>query len=236
MQDVCLKFEVPLIRGTLIKRYKRFLADVMLEDGTEVTVHVPNSGSMLGLSTPGIPVALSISPNLKRKLKHTLEMVKIEDTWVGVNTQHPNAIVEMAFQHKIPEFSAYATCKREVKYDENSRIDLLLRAENHPDFYVEVKNVTLKIGDKAAFPDAVTARGTKHLQALTRMIHQGHSAALFYLVQRDDCTSFQIAKDIDPTYFDAFNVAIGHGLKIICYSCHVTPECIKLNKILKYEP
>ncbi len=237
MQDIYHTFDKPLTHGTLIKRYKRFLSDVRLDNGQVITAHVPNSGSMIGLNDPGLHVALSVSSKPRRKLPYTLEMVNVDNTWIGINTQLSNVLVAKAFECGLPEFVSYAGYAREVKYDENSRIDLLLTNPAQQRMYVEVKNVTLKQDNKALFPDAVTIRGTKHLNALIRMREQGHAAALFYLVQRNDCGAFKIADAIDPTYAETFEYAYKKkGVTIICYSCIVTPACIKISKPLKYEP
>ncbi len=226
-----MEFPTPLISGTLIKRYKRFLSDITLENGDVVTAHCANSGSMMGLKEPGYKVWLSTSDNPKRKLKFSWELVDTGSALVGVNTSHPNKIVSEAISNgEIAELAGYDILRNEVKYGENSRIDILLQSEGKADCYVEVKNVTLSREDGLAeFPDAVTARGTKHLKELANMVEQGHRATMFYLVQRTDCVRFSLASDIDPAYSKAFKEAVAAGVEIICYDCHITPERIGIN-------
>lgn len=221
----------PLIKGTLVQRYKRFLADVELESGETITAHVANSGSMMGMKEPGSTVWLSISDNPKRKLKHSWELMEIGDGFVGVNTSRPNHIVEEAISGgQIPELTGYPTLRREVKYGKNSRIDLLLEAEDKPPCYVEVKNVTLsREAGLAEFPDAVTARGTKHLHELMDQVQAGSRAVMFYLVQRQDCERFSVAADIDPKYGEALREALARGVEMFCYDCHITVEKITVN-------
>lgn len=220
-----MKFEDRLIPGTLIKRYKRFLADVTLENGEVVTAHCANSGSMMNCKDEGAPVWLSPSNNPKRKLKYTWEIVQIDGNNVGINTGHPNKLVEEAIlAGQIAELTGYSKLRREVKYGQNSRIDILLEDDSKPKCYVEVKNVTLRRGESADFPDAVTARGAKHLRELGDMVEEGHRAVMFYLVQRGDCQQMDIARDIDPTYDAELKEAMKRGVEIVCYQCNVTPE------------
>jgi sugar fermentation stimulation protein A len=226
-----MKFPDPLIPGTLIKRYKRFLSDIRLADGAVVTAHCANSGSMMGLTEPGSAVWLSPARNPDRKLKYTWELASGADGGlVGINTSLPNGIVADAVTDgKIAELSGYADLRREVKYGKNSRIDLLLDGPDRPKCYVEVKNVTLKRGNGAAggvaeFPDAVTARGAKHLVELSDMVSEGHRAVMVYLVQRQDCAIFDVAADIDPAYAEALAGARKRGVETLCYSCKVSPE------------
>tara|TARA_R100000005_G_scaffold96642_1_gene85443 strand:- start:1041 stop:1769 length:729 start_codon:yes stop_codon:yes gene_type:complete len=225
-----MEFPTPLEKGTLIKRYKRFLADVEMADGRTLTAHVANSGSMMGLKEPGMTVWLSRSDNTKRKLPYSWELVEIEDAFVGINTSHPNGIVAEAIAAgDVPELAGYDSLRREVKYGENSRIDILLSGDNRPDCYVEVKNVTLaRTAAEAEFPDAVTVRGTKHLRELASMVENGQRAAMFYLIQRTDCRSFRLAADIDPDYEAAFATARAAGVEILCYDCHITTNGISL--------
>jgi sugar fermentation stimulation protein A len=228
-----MKFETELIKGTLIKRYKRFLADVTLENGEVVTAHCANSGSMLSVKDEGATVWLSPSNNPKRKLKYTWEIIEVEGCNVGINTGHPNKIVEEAIlAGQIKELTGYAKLRREVKYGQNSRIDVLLEDDDKPKCYVEVKNVTLKRGQNADFPDAVTARGAKHLRELGDMVEEGHRAVMFYLVQRSDCAIMDIARDIDPTYDDELKAAIKRGVEVICYQCDVGLDEIKVTSAL----
>jgi len=228
-----MKFESPLIPGKLIKRYKRFLTDVELADGTVVTAHCANSGSMLSVNEPGADVWLSPANNPKRKLQYTWELIKVSGAMVGINTQHPNRIVdETIAAGQIAELTGYETQKREVKYGKNSRIDVLLSAEGKPDCYVEVKNTTMRRdlspGAPAEFPDAVTARGAKHLVELGDMVDEGHRAVMFYLIQRDDADAFTVAADIDPTYAKGLDEAMKRGVEVIAYHCRVSPQEIEI--------
>lgn len=233
-----MKFETPLIRGTLVKRYKRFMADVELDDGSVVTAHCANSGSMLSVNEPGSEVWISPATNPDRKLRFTWEMIRIGNAMVGVNTGHPNKLVPEAIVNgTIRELSGYASLRREVKYGQNSRIDILLEDDSRPDCYVEVKNVTMRRdlsdGAPADFPDSVTARGTKHLAELSDMIAAGYRAVMMYLVQRDDAPGFAIAADIDPDYADALKAAVCAGVEILCYDCKLSTEDIRVNRPLK---
>lgn len=226
-----LNFPTPLLSGTLIKRYKRFLADIELSDGTLVTAHCPNSGSMLGLTTPGTPVWISKASNPERKLGYTWEMAEIEDTIVGMNTSHPNALAEEAIKYRlIPSLNGYTSLKREVKYGANSRIDILLTKEDTPPCYVEVKNVHLKRGAQAFFPDSVTERGRKHLQELSTVVHEGGRAVMLYIIQRNDCESFSLASDIDPKYAAAALQAKEGGVEFMAYSCNISPQAIQISR------
>ena len=224
-----MKFDQPLVKATLLKRYKRFLADVRLEDGTELTAHCANPGSMMGLKEPGSVVWLSPNTNPKAKLPYRWEMVEVDGRLVGINTSRPNRIVEEAIAvGRVPELAGYETLRREVKYGQNSRIDLLLAGPGL--CYVEIKNVTLRRNGFAEFPDAPTARGTKHLRELSDMAAEGHRAVMLYLVQRMDCQSFRLARDIDPEYGEAFDTAKAAGVEALVYSCHLTPQEIYLDK------
>ena len=188
-------FPDPLVPGRLVRRYKRFLADIELDDGAVVTAHCANPGSMLGLHEPGSRVWLSPARNPARKLKFTWELVQADGTLVGINTAHPNALAAEAIAAgTVAELGGYADPRREVKYGRNSRIDLLLSSDHRPDCYMEIKNVhLLRREGLAEFPDSVTARGAKHLEELSAMVAAGHRAVMFYLVQRDDCERFAIA-------------------------------------------
>jgi len=219
----------PLIPGRLVRRYKRFLADIALDDGGEVTVHCPNPGRMIGLDAPGSRVWLSRSANAKRKLPLTLELVEADGSLVGINTMHPNRLVEEALHAgKIAELSGYEVIRREVGYDQRSRIDLLLTKPGRPDCYVEVKNVHLKLRSMAAFPDTVTARGARHLEALRRQVERGARAVLVYVVQRTDCAAFAVAEDIDPVYARAFRAALAGGVESLCRACTINLDQIEL--------
>jgi sugar fermentation stimulation protein A len=232
-----MKFVDPLISGRLLRRYKRFLSDIELEDGEQVTAHCPNPGSMMGLAEPGMAVWLSPSRNPARKLAFTWELVDAGPSVVGINTGWANAVVAEAWQDgRIPELSGYQDLRREVRYGKNSRIDLLLEAPDREACYVEIKCVTLRrdgaqvTSPRAEFPDAVTTRGTKHLGELARVAEGGGRAVMFYLVQRGDCRSVAIASDIDPDYARAFDDARARGVEVFCYDCDVGPEAIELRE------
>jgi len=225
-------FEHELFHGTLIKRYKRFLADVKLDTGEIVTAHCANSGSMLTLKDEGFEVWLSPAANPKAKLDYKWEIVKTNDTMVGINTSLPNKLVEDAIlDGTICEVSGYENLRREMKYGKNSRIDIYLsnHKDGKPDCYVEVKSVTLSretgLGE---FPDSVTSRGTKHLNELKDMVAEGHRSVMLYLAQRNDINTFKVASDIDPAYADALKVAKENGVEAYCYICEITPKGIKV--------
>ena len=218
-----------LVKGRLIKRYKRFLADVVLENGDEVTAHCPNPGRMLGLDHPGETVWLSRAKNTKRKLPLTLELVEADGGLVGINTMHPNRLVEEAIRaDRVPDLIGYQRMRREVAYDEGCRIDLLLESDDRPPCFVEVKNVHLKREREAEFPDCVTARGAKHLGALKRQVASGARAIIAYVVQRSDCSAFSLADDIDPAYAIAFEEALKGGVEALCHDCSITHDEILL--------
>jgi len=235
-----MRFSQPLVRGRLLRRYKRFLADIELDGGEIVTAHCANPGSMLGLKDPGISAWLSKSDNPKRKLAWSLEVVEVDagrgPTLVGINTGHPNRLVEDAITAgAIAELTGYETLRREVKYGKNSRIDLLLSNDGTPDCYVEVKNVHLvREPGLAEFPDSVTARGAKHLDELSDMVKQGARAAMFYLVQRGDTERVMIARDIDPAYGEALDRAQKAGVEVVAYGCEVTAEGIEVTGALPF--
>tara|TARA_R110001583_G_scaffold195458_1_gene373889 strand:- start:61633 stop:62349 length:717 start_codon:yes stop_codon:yes gene_type:complete len=231
----------PLLRGRLIQRYKRFLADIELENGDIITAHCANPGAMTGLKDAGMPVWVSISDNPKRKLKHSWELCQVGDAMVGINTSHPNAVVAEAIESgKIPELAGYQTLKREVKYGQNSRIDILLSDPDKGLCYVEIKNVHLKrdnaIPGLAEFPDAVTKRGAKHLDEMADMVAQGHRAVMFYLIQRTDCATFTLATDIDPHYAARFKAATAHGVEAIAYDCAIDPSAVTVRNKLPVLP
>ncbi|MDO6726891.1 DNA/RNA nuclease SfsA [Cognatishimia sp. 1_MG-2023] len=228
-----MKFAQPLIPATLLRRYKRFLADARLEDGTEITAHCANPGSMLGLKDEGMRIWLEPNDDPKKKLKYGWRLVDHENGhFTGVDTSVPNrALRQSLLAREISELADYETIRPEVKYGQNSRIDFLLTHPGKPDFYVEVKCVTLlREAGKGEFPDSVTARGTKHLNELTEMIAQGHRAMLFYLVQRTDVEFVTLAEDIDPTYAAAFDRAQSAGVEVLAYDCEITPDAIVLGK------
>lgn len=229
-----MRFPRPLIRATLLRRYKRFLADVVLPDGGEAIAHCANPGSMLGLQQPGSEVWLLPTADPKRKLAWSWELIRVEDALVGINTMHPNRLAAEAIAGgRIPELAGYTSQRREVAYGKASRIDLLLERPGDPICYVEVKNVHLRRGDAAEFPDSVTARGAKHLAELAAMVRAGHRAALLYVVQRADCRRFAVAADIDPAYARAFQGALAAGVEVLCYYCSVNPEAIEIEAPLE---
>lgn len=233
-----MQFAGPLKTGRLVKRYKRFLADIVLdEDGSEITAHCANPGSMLGLKEPGSRVWVSVSDNPKRKLKYSFEIIEADGALVGINTAYPNKLVEDALQAGwIPELSGFETLRREVKYGKNSRIDILLEGGGHETTYVEVKNVHLmREQGLAEFPDSVTARGAKHLDELSDMVREGHRAVMVFLVQRPDCDRLNLAADIDPNYAKAFDAARQAGVETYAIGCDVTPEEIIVNRAVQIE-
>lgn len=235
-----MKFTPPLIRGRLIKRYKRFLADVSLDTGELVTATCPNTGSMMGLAVPGAVVWLSVSASPTRKYPHTWELVEADlgqgPALVGINTSHPNRLVSEAIAAgEIPELAGYATLRREVKYGLASRIDILLEDPQKGLAYVEIKNVHLsRQAGLAEFPDSVTERGVKHLIELSSMVSAGHRAVMLYLIQRADADQFALAPDIDPRYAEAFADARAAGVEAIAYACHLTPEEITLARAVPF--
>ncbi len=232
-----MEFPDPLIRGRLIKRYKRFLTDVELDDGTVVVAHCANSGSMESVKEPGSEVWLSPARNPDRKLKFTWELVRVGETLVGINTALPNYIVSEAIEDgKVSELIGYASLRREVKYGKNSRIDILLEDVSKPMCYVEVKNTTMRrdlVAGPVEFPDAVTSRGAKHLVELADMVKEGHRSVMFYLVQREDADSFTVADDIDPTYAKGLETAMKAGVEVVCYGCRLTPQSIEVTHPIK---
>ena len=221
-------FPSRLIRGTLVQRYKRFLADVRLADGTVVTVHCTNTGSMLGCMTPGSAVLISRSANLNRKLAYTWEMIRINRAWVGINTMHPNRLVaEAVASGMIPELRGYQTVRREVKVSAHSRLDLCLEGHNGSCF-VEIKNVTVSFDGVAAFPDAVSERATKHLKELIRLKRRGHRAVIVFVIQRGDCDHFRPADEIDSEYGRWLRRAAKAGVEVLPYVAKVTARNILL--------
>ena len=231
-----MRFPGALIRGKLVKRYKRFLADVTLDNGKTVTVTCPNTGSMKGLCDPGMMVWLSTNDNPKRKYRHTWELVEAgfgkDPVFVGINTGHPNRLVQEAIEAaRIGSLRGYAALKREQKYGQNSRIDILLDDDRKGRAYVEIKNVHLMRKQGCAeFPDSVTERGAKHLRELADMVDEGHRAVMVYLVQREDATRFSLAEDIDPAYRQAFDEAMDRGVEAMAYRCQITLSEIVLTK------
>lgn len=215
-----------LVHGKLIRRYNRFLADVEMDDGRVETIHCPNSGSMKSCNEPGAEVYCVPVSDPKRKTKFTWEMIRIGDGWVGINTSRPN---ELAFEWLstgvVPGFEMYSVFRREVKW-EDSRFDVMAENE-HERCFIEVKNVTLKEGDYALFPDAVTSRGKKHLDTLVRAKDQGIRAVMLFMVQRTDVSRFAAAREIDPGYAEALDTARNSGVEVLVVQARVTPEGIE---------
>lgn len=252
-----MDFPQPLTRARLLRRYKRFFADVELEDGTELTAHCPNPGAMLGLNTPGLPAWLSRSDDPKRKLAHTLELVEADGGLVGINTMHPNRIVAEALAaNAIPELAGYDTHRREVRYGTNSRVDFLLTAEgrapcwlevkNDPSYlrrelkpdhklWLEVKNVHLtRTKGLAEFPDCVAARSLKHLRELTAMVEQGDRAVALFIVQRTDCEAFSACHELDPAFARGLDEAAEAGVEVLIYACDLSVEAVRISRRLAW--
>ena len=230
-----MKFKDKLLQGSLIKRYKRFFVDIKYKNKIIIS-HCPNSGSMMGLLNKDNKVWFSKSQNPKRKLKYTLEAVEIDKKLVGINTLLSNKIVlEALNQKKIKILTKYNIIKSEVKFSEKTRFDFLV-SNNKEKCFIEVKNVTLsRKKGIAEFPDAVTIRGTKHLKELVLAKKKGYESYILYLIQRNDCEYFEIAKDIDEEYKVAFGDALKNGVKILCYNCKLNNKEIKLNNLIKYD-
>jgi sugar fermentation stimulation protein A len=231
-----MNIKQPLISGTFIKREKRFLADIILQDGKHITAHCPNSGSMKSCLQAGWEVRLSYHDSKKRKLAYTLEMVHNGQCWIGVNTLVPNRLAEEAIKAgKIKELTGYDEIRREQRYGKNSRIDLLLSKEDRI-CYVEIKNVTLLEADgKYYFPDSVTERGKKHLVELHSMVQCGHRAVSLFIVQRNDGNIFKPAEHIDPAYAYALREAHRQGVEILVYRAEVKPEKIELVESIPWQ-
>lgn len=226
-----MQFPKSLIHGKLIKRYKRFLADVELDSGELVVAHCTNSGSMKTCIENGADVYLTYVDDPKRKTKYTWEMIHINGDWVGINTGIPNLLVYEAIRdQKIEGLRSYTEVRRELKF-EDSRFDVFAKNEQESCF-IEVKNVSMKVGDHARFPDSVTTRGKKHLETLMRVKAEGMRAVMFYVIQRSDVSIFGPAWDIDPNYAEALKKAVDSGVEVFAYQAKVTPEGIDLVKQL----
>jgi sugar fermentation stimulation protein A len=226
-----MHFPQPLIHGMLIQRYKRFLADIKLDNGDVVVAHCTNSGTMKSCLETGAEVYVSPVTDPNRKTKFTWEMILINGKWVGINTAWPNLLAFEAIKNnKIPKLSGYTLVKREVTFGD-SRFDVYCE-NTHEKCFVEVKNVTLKEGDFALFPDAVTSRGTKHLQTLIEAKNQGYRAVMLYIVQRTDVSKFGPASSIDPQYADALQTAVENGVEVMVMQALVSPQSILLTKDL----
>ena len=233
----------PLIQGRLIKRYKRFLADIELNTGEIITAHCPNTGPMTGVAVVDSVVQVSKSDNPKRKLPYTWEMIRLNGAWVGTNTAIPNRVIKLALQQKLlPELAAsYSQVRSEVPYgkDKKSRIDFLLTGDDTQlDIYVEVKSVTLSRGSLALFPDTVTTRGQKHLQELADLV-PNTKAVMLYFINRADCDRFAPSDTCDPKYGELLREAVVKGVKVLPYRFEITPQgisCLGLADFLPYEP
>ncbi|MFT6663135.1 DNA/RNA nuclease SfsA [Maricaulis maris] len=232
-----MKFPTDLIEGRLVKRYKRFFADVELADGEVVTAHCANTGAMTGIKTPGLPVWLSRSDNPKRKLKYTWELVEAEGTLIGALPNLANSLAEEAVNAGvISELTGYDSLRREVKYGENSRIDLLLEGNDRPPCWVEVKNVHWQRGPGIAeFPDGVTSRGAKHLVELANQVQAGERAVQLFIVQRSDCDVLRPAEDIDPVYARTLRDSAAAGVEVLAYACEVSPTAVTIHRPMRVE-
>ena len=232
-----MDFPQPLQRGVLIQRYKRFLADIALDDGAAITAHCPNPGAMLGLNMPGLPCWVSNSDNPKRKLPHTLELVQVDGGLVGINTMQPNRLVAEALAAgAIPELTGYAA-RPEVKYGAASRVDFLLTAPGRADCYLEIKNCHLsRGGGLAEFPDCVAARSLRHLAELSREVAAGNRAVMLFVIQRMDCDRFDAAADLDPAYARGLIAAAAAGVEVLCYDCDIEVNSVRLARSVPWRP
>jgi len=232
-----MEFATPLIPARLIRRYKRFLADVTLPEGREVVVHCPNPGSMMGLADTGMKIWLEPNDDPKKKLKYGWRLVDHENGhFTGIDTSVPNKALKAALtDHAVEGLPPYDLVRPEVKYAENSRIDFLLSGQG-ADTYVEVKSVTLmRETGLAEFPDCVTARGAKHLGALSQMVAQGHRAVMLYLVQRTDCAALSLSADIDPAYAQAFDQAREAGVEVLVFDCAIDPGGVTIRRAIPFQ-
>jgi sugar fermentation stimulation protein A len=231
-----MKFPQPLVRGALVSRYKRFFADVTLDDGRAVTAHCPNPGAMLGLNSPGMAVWLSPAAGPKRTLAWTLELVEADGALVGVNTFHPNTLAAEALAAgAIGELAGYATHRREVRAGAASRIDFLLEGEGRAPCWVEVKNCHLRrAGPLAEFPDCVAARSARHLVELAAQAALGCRAVQLFVIQRTDCEAFAACADLDPAYASGLERAAKAGVEVLCYACDISPSEIRIARRLPW--
>ena len=230
-----MKFKDTLLQGTLIKRYKRFFVDIKYQNNT-IIAHCPNSGSMMGLIKTGNKVWFSQSNDPKRKLKYTLQIIEVNKKKVGINTHLTNKIIlESLIDKKIKSLVNFTNIKPEVKFSDKTRFDFLI-SNDVDKCFLEVKNVTLvRENSVAEFPDAITSRGTKHLNELINAKKKGYKSYMLYLIQREDCKSFKIAKDIDEEYKTTYEKALKNGVKILCYDCKLSNEEIKINNQIDHE-
>jgi sugar fermentation stimulation protein A len=234
-----MEFARPLVRGRLLRRYSRFLADVMLDDGRAVTAHCPNPGAMLGLADPGLAVWLEPNDDPKRRLRYGWRLVELpEGGWAGIDTAVPNRVAGAALRAgRVPALAGYETIRAEVPYGRSSRVDFLATGPGLPPAYVEVKNVHLRReGDWAEFPDCVTARGAKHLRELGDRVAEGARAVMLYVVQRDDCARMRLAADIDPAYAAAFRAAAEAGVEAVAHATAISPRGVTLGPEIRFAP
>ena len=231
-----MQFPQPLARGVLVQRYKRFLADVVLETGEAITAHCPNPGAMLGLNRPGMPVWVSRSDNAKRKLAHTLELVEADGGLVGINTMLPNRLTAEALAGGvIGELTGYPAVRAEVKYGAASRVDFLLTAPDRPACWLEVKNVHLsRTPGLAEFPDCVAARSTRHLKELEAMVAAGDRAVALFVVQRTVCEAFTACRELDPIFARGLDHAAAAGVEVLCYDCNISTEEVRVRDRLPW--
>jgi sugar fermentation stimulation protein A len=237
-----MDFPSPLIRGHLLRRYKRFLADILLDDGTEITAHCPNPGAMIGLNLPGLTCWLSKSPDPKRKLPYTWELVEVPNeisggtVIAGLNTLHPNRLVAEALAlDLVPELTGYASVRREVNYGANSRVDFLLESPDRPPCWLEIKNCHLsRTPGLAEFPDCVAARSSKHLRELAAMVEEGHRAVALFVVQRTDCETFSACAELDPVFARTLDEVAARGVEVLVYACDMGETAIRIARRLEW--
>lgn len=237
-----MDFPQPLERGVLVSRYKRFFADVVMDDGREITAHCPNPGAMLGLNMPGLTCWLSKSPDPKRKLPYTWELVEVPNeisggfVTCGINTMHPNRLVAEALAAgAIPELAGYASVRREVNYGTNSRVDFLLEDPGRPRCWLEVKNCHLsRGGGLAEFPDCVAARSARHLRELEAMVAEGDRAVALFVVQRTDCDAFSACHELDPAFARGLEQAADAGVEVLVYGCEMGVEAIRVARRMEW--
>ena len=231
-----MKLTQPLAHGVLVSRYKRFFADVRLDDGREITAHCPNPGAMLGLNTPGLGAWVSPAEGAKRKLAWTLELIEADGGLVGINTLHPNRLVAEALaEDAIPELSGYAVHRREVKMGAASRVDFVLEHPDRPRCWLEVKNCHLsRTKGLAEFPDCVVARSARHLRELAERVGEGDRSVQLFVIQRTDCDRFAACADLDAIYAAELTRAAAAGVEVLCYDCDISPYDIRIARRLPW--
>lgn len=234
-----MRFQSPLRRARLLRRYKRFLSDILLEDGTQHVAHCPNPGAMTGLAEPGMPIWVEGNDDPRRKLRYAWRLTELPDgTLVNIDTSTPNRIVAEALRsNAVPALAAYGTHRAEVRYGQASRADFLLSGAGLPDVLVEVKSVTLRrAGRLGEFPDTVTARGARHLAELASAAGEGRRAVLLYLLGRSDCDTIAVAGDIDPAYARGAEAARAAGVEMIAHTTQIAPEGLTLGPAVPVRP